>query len=36
MGTSGPQIAKELDLWEDIIWVIMTEVVDAEFGFLPS
>ena len=33
---SGPQIAKELDSWEDIVPVIITEVVDSEFGFLPS
>ena len=33
---SGPQIAKELDLWEDIIVpVIITEVVDSEFGQNP-
>ena len=30
------QIAKELDSWEDIAPVIITEVVDSEFGFLPS
>ena len=33
---SGPQIAKELDSWEDIVPVIITEVVNSEFGFLPS
>ena len=33
---SGLQIAKELDSWEDIVPVIITEVVNSEFGFLPS
>ena len=33
---SGPQIAKELDSREDIVPVIITEVVDSEFRFLPS
>ena len=33
---SGPQIAKEVDSWEDIVPVLITEVVDTELGFLPS
>ena len=39
MGTytfSGLQLAKELNLLEDIARVIITEVVDSAFGFLPS
>ena len=37
MGTySGLQIAKELDSWENIVPVIIKEVVDSEFGILPS
>ena len=31
-----PQIAKQLDLWKDIVPVIIMEVIDSELGFLPS
>ena len=30
------QFAKQLDSREDIVRVIVTEVVDSAFGFLPS
>ena len=33
---SGLQIAKQLDSREVIVQVIVTEVVDYTFGFLPS
>ena len=33
---SGLQLAKQLDSREDIVRVIITEVVDSAFGFLPS
>ena len=33
---SGLQLAKQLDSREDIVWVIVVEVVDSAFGFLPS
>ena len=33
---SGLQLAKQLDSREDIVQVIVTEVVDSAFGFLPS
>ena len=32
---SGLQLAKQLDSREDIVRVIVTEVVDCAFGFLP-
>ena len=36
MFSSGPQLAKQLDSWEDIVHVIITEVVDSEGLLLPS
>ena len=30
------QLAKELDLWEDVVTVIIMKVVDSEFWHLPS
>ena len=33
---SSLQLIKQLDSWEDISWVIIMELVDAIFGFLPS
>ena len=33
---SGLQLAKQLDSREDIVRVIVTEVVDSAFSFLPS
>ena len=33
---SGLQLARRLDSQEDIVWAIVTEVVDSAFGFLPS
>ena len=33
---SGLQLAKQFDSREDIVQVIITEVVDSAFGFLPS
>ena len=32
----GPQVAKKLDSWKDIVSVIIMEVIDSEVGFLPS
>ena len=34
--SSGLQLAKQFDSREDIVRVIVTEVVDSAFGFLPS
>ena len=33
---SSQQLAKQLDSWEDIVGVVITEVVDSDFGFLRS
>ena len=33
---SGLRLAKQLDSWEDIVTVIITEVVDSVSGILPS
>ena len=33
---SGLQLAKQLDSWEGIVRVIVTEVVDSVLHFLPS
>ena len=30
------QLAKRLNSREGIVWIIITEVVDSAFGFLPS
>ena len=32
---SGLQLAKQLDSWEDVVTVIVTEVVDSVSGVLP-
>ena len=33
---SSLQLAKQLDSWEDTVRIIVTEVVDSVFRFLPS